>query len=110
MGSMKKFQKFAKNQRYHVPNYCKPAINYWIGRIHPDIIGIDKENFLLQFPKSNAALTEDFGFYGDHVTVSNEIKPALEWAKNSNKPAVIDVVVKYETHKIIRLLNQHFTI
>ena len=35
-----------------VPDYCKPAFNYWIGRIHPDIIGIDKETFLQQFPKS----------------------------------------------------------
>ena len=36
----------------YVPDYCKPAFNYWIGRIHPDIIGIDKEAFLQQFPRS----------------------------------------------------------
>ena len=35
-----------------VPDYCKPAFNYWIGRIHPDVIGIDKEMFLQRFPKS----------------------------------------------------------
>jgi acetolactate synthase-1/2/3 large subunit len=39
---------------------------------------------------------EGFGCYGEQVTDPNEIKPALERAKNSGKPAVIDVKIKYE--------------
>lgn len=36
----------------HVPDYCEPAFNYWIGRIHPEIIRMDKQMFLQNFPKS----------------------------------------------------------
>ena len=39
---------------------------------------------------------EGFGCYGEKVTDPNEIKPALERAKSSGKPAVIDVKIKYE--------------
>ena len=35
-----------------VPKYCEPAFNYWIGRIHPEIIGLNKEEFIEKFPKS----------------------------------------------------------
>jgi perosamine synthetase len=35
-----------------VPKYCDPAFNYWIGRIHPSIIHINKNEFLNKFPKS----------------------------------------------------------
>jgi perosamine synthetase len=35
-----------------VPDYCQPAFNYWIGRIHPEIIGIDKTQFIEKFPRS----------------------------------------------------------
>ena len=38
---------------------------------------------------------ESFGCYGEEVTDPNEIKNALERAKNTNKPAVIDVKIKY---------------
>ncbi len=34
-----------------VPEYCEPAFNYWIGRIHPEIIGLNKNEFLEKFPK-----------------------------------------------------------
>ncbi len=33
-----------------IPEYCDPAFNYWIGRIHPEIIGLDKPQFLEKFP------------------------------------------------------------
>ncbi len=36
----------------YVPEYCEPAFNYWIGRIHPDIIGLDKNQFMAKFPSS----------------------------------------------------------
>jgi perosamine synthetase len=36
----------------HVPEYCEPAFNYWIGRIHPEIIHMDKNAFIAKFPGS----------------------------------------------------------
>ncbi|MFX0069515.1 MAG: DegT/DnrJ/EryC1/StrS family aminotransferase [Candidatus Hermodarchaeota archaeon] len=36
----------------YVPKYCEPAYNYWIGRIHPEIIGLDKDQFISKFPNS----------------------------------------------------------
>lgn len=80
-GSMKTFQKFAKDERY---------------------IDVDFSGF------NYATCAEGFGCYGEQVTNPNDIRPALERAKNSNKPAVIDVVVKFETHEITRLLQSAF--
>lgn len=46
----------------------------------------------VELPNFNfAKCAEGFGCYGEVVTDPNEIKPALERAKNSGKPAVIDV-------------------
>ena len=36
----------------YVPEYCEPAFNYWIGRINPEIIGLNKLQFIERFPKS----------------------------------------------------------
>ncbi|MFX1258840.1 MAG: DegT/DnrJ/EryC1/StrS family aminotransferase [Promethearchaeota archaeon] len=36
----------------YVPDYCKPAFNYWIGRIRPEIIGLNKQQFIEKFPRS----------------------------------------------------------
>lgn len=36
----------------YVPEYCEPAYNYWIGRIHPDVIGLNKDQFISKFPNS----------------------------------------------------------
>ena len=35
-----------------VPDYCEPAFNYWIGRINPEILGLNKPQFLKAFPRS----------------------------------------------------------
>ncbi len=35
-----------------VPDYCEPAFNYWIGRIHPEIIGLTKQQFVEKLPRS----------------------------------------------------------
>ncbi len=48
---------------------------------------------------------EGFGCYGEQVTDPNEIKPALERAKNSNKPAVIDVKIQFATPEITKLMS-----
>ena len=36
----------------YIPDYCEPAFNYWIGRIHPNKLGLNKAEFLNKFPKS----------------------------------------------------------
>ena len=49
-------------------------------------------------------IAQGFGCYGEEVTDPNEIKPALERAKNSGKPAVIDVKIKFDTPDITKLV------
>ncbi len=36
----------------YVPDYCEPAFNYWIGRFHPEILGLNKQQFIEKLPKS----------------------------------------------------------
>ncbi len=49
-------------------------------------------------------IAKGFRCYGEEVTDPNEIKPALERAKNSGKPAVIDVKIKYDVPDITKIL------
>jgi acetolactate synthase-1/2/3 large subunit len=49
-------------------------------------------------------IAQGFRCYGEEVTDPNEIKPALERAKNSGKPAVIDVKIKYDVPDITKFL------
>ena len=46
---------------------------------------------------------EAFGCYGESVSDPNEIKNALERAKNSGKPAVLDIKIKFEVPLAMRL-------
>jgi len=54
-----------------------------------------KKRFIdVDLPDFNfAKCAEGFGCYGETVTDPNEIKPALERARNSNKPAVINIKI-----------------
>jgi thiamine pyrophosphate-dependent acetolactate synthase large subunit-like protein len=45
-----------------------------------------------------AAIARGFGCYGERVTDRNEIKPAIERALRSGKPAVLDVITWFEPH------------
>jgi len=47
-------------------------------------------------------IAESFGCYGEEVVDPKEIVPALERAKNSEKPAVIDVKIKFEISSMIK--------
>ena len=51
-----------------------------------------------------AKCAEGFGCYGEVVTDPNELKPALERAKISGKPAVIDVKIAFDTPDGTKLL------
>lgn len=46
---------------------------------------------------------EGFGCYGEVVTDPNEIKPALNRAKNSGKPSVLDIKIKHDTPEFMKL-------
>ncbi len=48
---------------------------------------------------------QGFGCYGETVTEPKDIKPALERAKNSGKPAVIDVKIEFDTPDSTKLMG-----
>jgi len=50
-------------------------------------------------------LAEAFGCYGETVTDPNEIKNALERAKNAGKPAVLDVKIGWSTPDATKLMG-----
>ncbi len=51
-----------------------------------------------------AKCAEGFGCHGEVVTDPNDLKPALERAKNSGKPAVLDVKIAFTTPDFTKLL------
>ncbi|MFX1502641.1 MAG: thiamine pyrophosphate-binding protein [Promethearchaeota archaeon] len=58
------------------------------------------------FPDFNyAKCAEGFGCFGEVVTEPNEIKPALERAKNSGKPAVIDIKIEQSSPEGTKLMG-----
>jgi len=56
-------------------------------------------------PFDYAKCAEGFGCYGEVVTDPNEIKPAFERAKNSGKPAVIDIKIAWSIPDSTKLLG-----
>ena len=50
-----------------------------------------------------AKCAEGFGCYGEVVTDPNEINAALNRAKNSGKPAVLDIKIKYEVPELMKI-------
>ncbi|MHA1688969.1 MAG: thiamine pyrophosphate-binding protein [Promethearchaeota archaeon] len=51
-----------------------------------------------------ATCAKGFGCYGETVTEPGEITPALERAKNSGKPAVLDIKIKFDIPDSTKLL------
>ena len=64
-----------------------------------------KERYIdVDLPDCNyGKIAESFGCYGEEVTDPNEINSALKRAKNSGKPAVIDVKTKFEIPDLVKL-------
>ncbi|MHA2008156.1 MAG: thiamine pyrophosphate-binding protein [Promethearchaeota archaeon] len=52
-----------------------------------------------------AKCAESFGCYGEVVTNANEIKSAFERAKNSGRPAVLDVKIAFGTPDATKLMG-----
>ena len=60
----------------------------------------------VDFPEFNfGKLAEGFGCYGEEVKEPNEIKNALERAKNSGRPAVIDIKIQFATPDGTKLMG-----
>ena len=58
----------------------------------------------MDLPNNNyAKIAESMGCYGEVVTDPNEIKAALKRARNSNKPAVLDVRISSEVPYFVQL-------
>jgi acetolactate synthase-1/2/3 large subunit len=67
---------------------------------------VDKHYLDVDLPEFDfARCAEGFGCYGEVVVDPNEIKPALERAKNSGKPAVIDVKTSWTIPDATKLLG-----
>lgn len=67
---------------------------------------VDKHYIDVELPNFDfAKCAEGFGCYGEVVTDPSDIKPALERAKNSGKPAVIDVKTAWTIPDATKLLG-----
>ena len=67
------------------------------------VVDFDSRFIDVDLPYCNfGKIAESFGCYGEEVVDPNEIIPALERAKNSEKPSVIDVKIKFEISSMIK--------
>ncbi|MHA1986998.1 MAG: thiamine pyrophosphate-dependent enzyme, partial [Promethearchaeota archaeon] len=83
----------ANNNAHGMIKYCQKA---FAGKRYIDA----------DFPEFDyARCAEGFGCYGEVVTEPNEIKPALERAKNSGKTAVIDIKIEQSSPDGTKLLG-----
>ena len=55
-------------------------------------------------PIDYAAVAKGFGCYGERVESVEEIRPAIERALNSGKPAVLDVIVEPVPHPMFGMM------
>lgn len=98
----------------HVPEYCEPAFNYWIGRIHPDIIGMNLEQFIESFPKEiifQPKLFYETKFYHNKVDSStfnlpNAEKISKELFAMEITPEVSHLELTKNINIVKRLLNK----
>ena len=60
----------------------------------------------VDFPPINySEIARSFGCYGEKIDKPEDIKPALQRAINSKKPAVLDVDIAFETPSAMKLLG-----
>jgi len=60
----------------------------------------------VDFPETNyAEIAKGFGCYGEKVKKPEDLKPALQRAAESGKPAVIDVEVAFETPPAMKVIG-----
>jgi acetolactate synthase-1/2/3 large subunit len=67
---------------------------------------MNKRYIDVDFPPFDfAQCAKGFGCYAEVITDPNEITPALDRAKNSGKPAVLDVKIKFDTPDATKLMG-----
>jgi acetolactate synthase-1/2/3 large subunit len=69
---------------------------------------VNKRYCDVDFPPINySKIAEGFGCYGEKIEKPEHIKPALQRALDSKKPAVIDVSIAFETPPPMKLIAQY---
>ncbi|MFX0134799.1 MAG: thiamine pyrophosphate-binding protein [Candidatus Hodarchaeota archaeon] len=98
-------QELETAKRYGLPFICVVGNNSTWGMIKSGQKYAFKKRFIdVDFSDTNfAEIAKGFGCYGERVTDPNEIKGALQRAKDSKLPAVIDVVIKFQPHDIDKI-------
>lgn len=98
-------QELETAKRYNLPFICVIANNGCWGMIKSgQKIGYKKRFIDVDFTPTNfAIIAQGFGCHGEQVTDPNEIRPALQRAKDSKGPAIVDVVIKFTTPDITKL-------
>ncbi len=98
-------QELETAKRCGLPFICVVGNNSAWGMIKSGQKYAFKKRFIdVDFSDTNfAEIAKGFGCYGERVTDPNKIKGALQRAKNSNLPAVIDVVIKFQAHDIDKI-------
>jgi len=95
--------------RYNLPIIVVIANNDSWGMIKStQAVGLKKRFIDSDLPAgiNYAKIAEGFGCYGEQVTKPEEIKPAIQRAINSGKPAVLDVKIAFEIPKGTKLMIQ----
>ncbi|NVM04634.1 MAG: thiamine pyrophosphate-binding protein, partial [Candidatus Helarchaeota archaeon] len=86
-------------KRYNLPFVCVIGNNSAWGMIKSGQKLMMRKRYIdVDFGDTNfAEIAKGFGCYGERITDPNEIKPALQRAIDSKLPAVLDVIIDFET-------------
>jgi perosamine synthetase len=114
----------------YIPEYCEPAFNYWIGRIQPESIGLNKMQFIERLPMSKVLYPKPLyktklfqqklaypkgcpwscPFYGKHIDYNSVNLPIVE--KVTKEIFALDIHPKITTadlddivHKIQNIIK-----
>ncbi len=92
--------------RLNLPIIIVVANNSCWGMIKSKLKGQYKKRYCdVDFPATNyAEIAKGFGCYGEKIDKPEDIKPALQRAIDSKKPAVIDVDIAFETPLAMQFL------
>jgi acetolactate synthase-1/2/3 large subunit len=98
-------QELETAKRCGLPFICVVANNSAWGMIKSGQKYSFKKRFIdVDFSETNfAEIAKGFGCYGERVTEPGDIRNALERAQKSNQPAILDVVIKFETHDVSKI-------
>ncbi len=98
-------QELETAKRYNLPFICVVANNSCWGMIKSgQKFGYKKRFIDVDFTPTNfGTIAKGFGCYGEQVTEPAEIGPALQRAKDSKLPAIVDVVIKFTTPDTTKL-------